>query len=315
MKLGCACWTFTKGRFLPPYEPAVEIIGELGFEGVEFILRNVDDLDEYWTASRVDTLRALCARYDLAVSQFSFFQDTVADLANLDGDARQRALDVFARGVRLAVALGAQLVNFVSQWPVGIKAPAAYVPRYWYTNQPGLDFFQPKLTMQLPQPFVWDQIWESYVDSIRQCVQIVEQHGLKLAFEGHAHVIVPHTDSFLRLWDHIRSPALGYNLDTAWQFIQREYLPWSVYKLSDKLLHVHARDGDGLHCYSLPPGEGIIDWPGLVQALRDVGYDGFISLELGGLSDPIPWVTSARRHLNDALIHSAVQETRGNSPT
>lgn len=30
-----------------------------------------------------------------------------------------------------------------------------------------------------------------------------------------------------------------------------------------------------------PPGTGVLDWPAIIQALREVGYDGVISLELG----------------------------------
>lgn len=301
MKLGCACWTFAKGRFLPPYEPAVETIGDLGFDGIEFILRHPDDLADYWTAQRIDGLRRLCDARGLTVSQFALFQDVVADLPNLNRDARQRALGQFEQGVKLAAAMGSPVINFVSQWPVGIKAPASYVPRYWYTNNPGLEGFSPKLSMQLPEPFDWDAIWDTYVETVRICAGIAEAHGLKLAIEGHAHVIVPNTDSFLRLREHVQHPALGYNLDTAWLFIQREYIPWSIAKLRDKLLHVHARDGDGLHAYSLPPGEGILDWEGIFDALRGIGYDGFVSFELGGLSDAEKWVGRARAYLAEYL--------------
>lgn len=297
MKLGCACWLFTQGRFLPPYEPAVDAIGELGFQGIEFILRNADDLQDYWTGARVDGLRRQCERRGLDVSQFVFFQDAVAGLASLRAGEREQALEVFERGTCIAKALGSPIVNFVSQWPVGMEAPVAYVPRYWYTNQPGVSEFNPKLSMRLPQPFDWDQIWETYVGSVRKCARIAADHGLKLAVEGHAHVIVPHTDSFLRLSEHVREPALGYNYDTAWQLVQREYIPWSIYKLKGKLLNVHARDGDGLHCYALPPGQGIIDWAGVFEALRAIGYDAFVSLEISNYQEPHRWAAEARRYL------------------
>ncbi len=297
MKLGCACWVFTKGRFLPPYEPAVEATGELGFEGIEFILRNAEDLSDYWTPWRIDGLRRRCEQYGLEVSQFVLFQDAVADLANLRADAKAKALEIFEGGVKIAKALGSPIVSFVSQWPVGLKAPVDYVPRYWYTNQPGVGEFSPKLTLQLPEPFDWDAIWEGYVGSVRTCARIAASHGLKPAIEGHTHVIVPHTDSFLRLWEHVQDPGLGYNYDTAWQFLQREYVPWSLYKLKGKLWHVHARDGDGLHCYSLPPGQGIIDWAGVFEALRAIGYEGFVSLEVSNYNDPYRWAGEARRYL------------------
>jgi sugar phosphate isomerase/epimerase len=301
MKLGCACWTFSKGRFLPPYEPTIEIIGDLGFDGIEFILRHPDDLNDYWTEQRIGELRRLCEARGLTISQFALFQDVVADLPSLDRTANARALDQFEQGAKLAAAMGSPLVNFVSQWPVGIQAPAAYVPRYWYINNPGLEGFSPKLSMQLPEPFEWEEIWENYVKTVRTCAEIAAAHGLKLAIEGHAHVVVPNTDSFLRLWDHVQHPALGYNLDTAWLFIQREYIPWSIAKVKGKLLHVHMRDGDGLHAYNLPPGEGILDWEGIFEALRGIGYDGFVSFELGGLSDPVRWVGRAQSYLAEYL--------------
>lgn len=140
-------------------------------------------------------------------------------------------------------------------------------------------------------------IWDTYVETARACAGIAKSHGLKLSIEGHAHVVVPNTDSFLRLWDHVQHPALGYNLDTAWLFVQREYIPWSIAKLRGKLVRVHARDGDGLHAYSLPPGEGILEWGGIFDALRSIGYDCYVSFELGGLSDPVRWVSRAKAYL------------------
>ena len=35
-------------------------------------------------------------------------------------------------------------------------------------------------------------------------------------------------------------------------------------------------------CYTLPPGEGIIDWHGFVRALKEVNFDGYLSFEMGG---------------------------------
>jgi sugar phosphate isomerase/epimerase len=297
VKLGCASWTFATGRYEPPYDDAVELIGRLGFEGIEFILRDVRDVESYWTPAQVDRIRGRCDHHGLTVTQLALYQDVVADLASLDPDLKVRALERFAEGARLAQALGSPLINFVSQWPVGLTAPTPYVPRYWYINQPGQVGFSPKLTMSLPKPFDWDTIWANYVDSVRQCCELAAEHGLKLAFEGHAHVIVPHSDSFLRLADHVQHPALRYNFDVAWQFIQREYIPWSLHKLGDHLVNVHARDGDGLHCYALPPGEGIVDWYEVFRALRHIGYNGFVSLEMSGYSDMEHWVRNALDYL------------------
>ena len=284
MKIGAGVWSFPsrpdQPAYMPPYEDAIDIIGEIGFESIELILYHKEDLDEYWTPSRIDDLKRKIDRYGLEVSEFAMYQDAVSHIVSLDHDEREEALANFEKGTKLAQTFGSPLVNFVGQWPIGITAPAAYIPAYVHPNVPRVTYSEPKLRMSLPKPFDWDALWENYVESIKRCTAIAKSYGMKLALEGHAHVMVPGTDAMLRLWDWVQDDALGFNFDTAWHFIQREYLPWSIYKLGDKILHMHVRDGDGQLYYSLPPGMGIIDWHGVVEALRDVGYDGVLSLEM-----------------------------------
>ncbi len=286
MKIGCAAWVFTAPRYNPPYEEAIEAIGQIGFESLELILYRKEDLEEYWTPSRIDAIRRQIDSYGLEISEFALYQDAVSHIVSLDRSEREDALETFEKGTMLAKSLGSPLVNMVGQWPIGMEAPIPYVPSYYHPISRGSARFQPKLKIDLPEGFDWDELWETYVESIRTCTQIAKAHGLRFALEGHAHVMVPHTDSFLRLWDRIEDSALGFNFDTAWQFVQREYLPWSIHKLQDKLLHLHVRDADGLICYGLPVGMGVIDWHSIIAALRDVGYDGALSLELGAYDDP-----------------------------
>jgi len=77
-------------------------------------------------------------------------------------------------------------------------------------------------------------------------------------------------------------------------------VPLSLHKLKGKVFHVHARDGDGLLCYNLPPGEGIVDWGDVFTALHDIGYDGVVSLELGGYAEPRRYAAQARAYLDGA---------------
>lgn len=91
--------------------------------------------------------------------------------------------------------------------------------------------------------------------------------------------MTPHTDSILRLCEEVGEGNVGANLDTVWAYLQRENLPWSIYKYNDKLYHVHMRDGDGLAAYNLPVGYGNTDWEMVIKALKDINYNGFLSLE------------------------------------
>lgn len=49
-----------------------------------------------------------------------------------------------------------------------------------------------------------------------------------------------------------------------------------VYEMREHLAHVHFADSN-----RLPPGEGAVDWLGVMQALKDVRFDGHITMEIG----------------------------------
>lgn len=42
--------------------------------------------------------------------------------------------------------------------------------------------------------------------------------------------------------------------------------------------------------------DSLLEWGGIFEALRGIGYDGYVSFELGGLSDPICWVSQAKAY-------------------
>ena len=283
MKIACCSWMFTLPYHNPPYEDAIRIAGELGFDGIELILRDPPDIENYWTEDRIKKIKDLLDSYDLAVSEFVLYQNMVAGLADLNPANKQEALKHFEIGCEMANKFGTDIINIVSPWPAGMRAPHPYLPHYWYINVPGVDLeggkFESKFKLTLPENFNWSAAWTNYVDSMRQVTQMASSHGLRFALENHANVMTGQVDSLLRLMDHIPDPALGVNLDIGWAFVLREDIPWAIHKLGDRIFHIHARDGDGLLCYSLPVGEGTLDWEAIVRALNHVGFDGYFSLE------------------------------------
>lgn len=299
MKLGCAVGCFTYPHYDAPYEAAVHKIGSLGFDCLELIAAQTQDLYDYYTDSRIQSLKAIYTSYGMELSEFVLYAHLVTGLMERDKTSKQAAYEVFKRGVDVALKLGTDKINIVSNWPDELKAPIDYVPCYFH---PGASVpFQPKMTMEMPSGYDAKGAWENYIESLSVLTTICETAGIYLVLEGHANVEVGTTDGFLRAADRIDSPYFCTNFDTAWQLVQREYLPWSIYKLGDKIRHVHLRDGDGLLCYSLPPGMGIIDWNGVVRALKEVGYDGCLSFELGGYKDPEKYIKAAKAYMENIM--------------
>lgn len=63
IKIGCAAWTWTEPAHNPPYEEAIKSIGELGFDGIELILRDFEDVENYWTKDKRKEIKSMVDYY------------------------------------------------------------------------------------------------------------------------------------------------------------------------------------------------------------------------------------------------------------
>jgi len=278
-KVGCCAW------ILSPDIHEIDIktiskVAELGFKGIEVIASSQRHFNEFYTKDNIKKISEICKSNELSISQFVIISELLSGLASINKEQKQNALKIFKKGVEIAKELNAHIINTVSQWP-HIGTPYWYPPLYMHPIQADFRGFDFKLTIKLPNEVkTWNEFWENYVDSIGQCVDIVTEEGLYFSLEVHVHSIVNSVDAFLLLSNEIKSNKLGMNMDTGWHFAKREYIPVSIYKLKEKLFNMHIRDSDGLLLYNLPPGSGIINWTEVIRALKDIGYEGFMDLEI-----------------------------------
>lgn len=276
IKVGCLSWCFHDFSPGVDPEPAIEIVGELGFDGIELIVTAPDDLRTFWTDARIDRLKQKLDRARLTVSQFVLFQPVVEELSSTNPDARERALDNFETGCRIGAKLGAPIVNIVAPWARELKGPTSYLPRYYEIPNP-----KPgeKFHIDIAPEFNWERVWTQYVETTKACLARAKAHGLKFTIEHHTHCLIPDATAFLRLWDHVRDPALGFNLDTGWTLLQREYPPVAVHKVGKQLMNLHMRDIDGQMRRFVHIGEGVMDFQAIISALKQIRYKGFVSIE------------------------------------
>jgi sugar phosphate isomerase/epimerase len=278
-KVGCLSWCFHSLAPAADPEPVLDIIGELGFDGVELIVTARRDLKDFWTDDKIDRLNQKLQRNKLRVSQFVAFQPVVEDLSSTEPAAREQALNYFEATCRIGKKLGAPMVNIVAPWARELKGPTEYLPRYYEidTPKPGEKFH-----IDIAEDFDWDRVWNAYVETTKACLARAKAHGLKFSIEQHTHCLVPDAASFLRLWDQIRDDDLGYNMDAGWTLLQREYPPVAVYKVGKHLMNVHMRDIDGVMRQFPAFGRGVMDIQAIVTALKHVGFSGFASIEQDG---------------------------------
>ena len=276
IKVGCLSWCFhSLGPAADP-EPAIDIIGEMGFDSIELIVNASQDLQTFWTDARIDRLKQKLDRHKLRVSQFAMFQPVVEGLSSTQRDVRDQALDYFEGGCRIARRFESPLINIVAPWALELSGPTSYLPRYYDVQNP-----KPgqKFHIDIASGFDWERVWKGFVETTRACLARAKAHGLKFSIENHTHTLIPEAASFLRLSDAIHDSDLGCNLDVGWAMLQKEYPPVAIHKLKGCLLNVHMRDIDGMMRLFPPIGDGVMDCQAIVATLKQVGFNGYASIE------------------------------------
>jgi sugar phosphate isomerase/epimerase len=274
-KIGSVSWNFHSLAPGAHPEEAIDIIGSLGFEGVELIANSRRDVDEYWTDATIDRIRKQLDRNHLQVPQFPMFQPVVEGLTSRKLDERNRSLDYFEAGCSIGRKLGAPMVNIVAPWARELSASTEYLPRYFLANpKPGEKFH-----IDIASGYDWDALWREFTATMSACLERAKAHGMRFSIENHTYTMIPVTDSFLRLSDAIRDPALGCNLDCGWAMNQRDYPPVAIRKLNQKLMNLHVRDIDATMREYVAIGDGVMDFGAIVSAVKAIGFGGFLTLE------------------------------------
>jgi sugar phosphate isomerase/epimerase len=258
-------------------EESLDTIGAIGFEGTELILLAKEDIAGFWTGAKIDRIKQQLERHKLAVAQFALYQPVVEGLTSTDRAERERNLDCFEAGCRIAQQLGAPIVNVVAPWARELSRPGGgYLPRHYDLPDAGPG---EKFHIDIASGFDAEQLWSDYVAITRACLERAKAYGLGFTIEHHTHTMVPDAGTFLRLWDTIADPALGYNMDVGWTLSQREYPPVAIHRVNRRLMNLHVRDIDGLMRRFVHAGEGVMDFGAIAAALQAIGFTGFLSLE------------------------------------
>ena len=132
----------------------------------------------------------------------------------------------------------------------------------------------------MPRNVDWDKNYDDYVEALKKCAQICADKGVTMTVEPHPARYLANTDGALRLLEHVGSSAMGINFDPSHTFPVGDFPNISVYRLGKHIKHLHVSDNDGVTNVHWRPGQGKIDWLAMFQALKDVGYDVTVSVEL-----------------------------------
>ncbi|MGI6457811.1 MAG: sugar phosphate isomerase/epimerase family protein [bacterium] len=297
IKLASVSWNFGGIINSYPYDETIDTIGNMGFAGIELIIGEAKDIEEYWNReSTIPHLKKKLESHNLAVSQFVLFQSAVQNLSSLNADDRNRSLDVFEEGCKIAQKLEAPIINIVAPWSRELSGPSGYLPRYYAELGTGK-----KYHLDIAENFDYTKIWETFVQTMKECTERASSYGLRFTVENHTHTLVHDATAFLYLWDQIRNPNLGMNLDIGWIQLQREYPPLALHKVKNHLMNCHLRDIDGEGLNFVGIGEGVMDFKAVIETLRTIGFTGYLAFEQDGVPDMHKTIRDGKRMIEELL--------------
>ncbi len=250
-------WTFPSE--MPP-ERQLATAAEAGFDGIELTIANDGPL-------RFDTPLETCAELARRAAELSLRIVSLAtdefwttNYAAPDESIRQRAIDLTLRMLDRAAALEADAILVV---------PAVVG------------------TLDEPRPRVsYAEALHYTLDTLRSLRHEAESRGVTIALENVLNRFLLSAFEALEMLDRVNSAYVGWYLDTG-NVMPLGYPEDWIATLGGRIRCVHikdydlARPGEAGFC---PLGEGSVDWPRVIAALRQVGYEGPLTFE--GPGDP-----------------------------
>jgi len=238
---------------------ALAFIAEAGYDGVALTLdhHHFDPFAPHFDrrAGRLDArLREL--GLDLVVETGARFllnprHKHEPTLLHPDADAREQRLDFLTRALDVCALCGGEAVSFWSGTPQNSVSE--------------------------------DDAWRRLIEGVRVVVERAEERGVTAAFEPEPGHLTETVGSYQRLTEH--TPGLRLALDTGHCLVTQDIAPAeAVRAYADRLGTVAIEDMQrGVHQH-LPFGEGDMDVPAVLKALRDTGFDRLVCVELSRAS-------------------------------
>jgi sugar phosphate isomerase/epimerase len=123
--------------------------------------------------------------------------------------------------------------------------------------------------------------WAWFADAIEEIVSHASERNVHVGIEAIAGHMFHSADDYARLASDLPGVPFKVNFDPSQIVVQGASALEIVDRFADKIAHVHMKDGSGrFPDFAFPPlGEGDLDFNALVESLRNVGYDGALSIE------------------------------------
>lgn len=166
----------------------------------------------------------------------------------------------------------------------------------------------PCITTEPGGPLEPGQSWQNGLKLFLEAIKPVAEHaakvGVQLLVEPEPGLLIETADHFEEFARHMTDfPAVGLNFDIGHSYCVSDDPAATIHRFAKKIKHVHLEDiaATRVH-HHLVPGEGAIDFKATLKALKDIGYQGWVTIELYPyIDDPDQAARTARERVLSIL--------------
>ena len=122
------------------------------------------------------------------------------------------------------------------------------------------------------------QCYELSLKSLKEIANHAKDKGINIAVEPTSadSNLIDTADQAIELMEDSGCENVKLMFDTFHAQYRNEVSSDYVYRMEQNLIHVHIADTD-----RLAPGKGNVDFLSVMQALKDIKYDGYVTMEVG----------------------------------
>lgn len=259
-------------------EDSVQEISKIGYRGIEILCDIPHAYPPIFDDKQATSLKSALASYGLQISNLNAF--TLYAIGNIYhpswiDDRREARIQHTIDCIKLAKKIGA--ANLSTE-PGGPIPPSSSL-----TN-----------THQLEKIFL---------DGLTKAARVAEQENIRLLIEPEPFLLIENSTQFKSFVKKVSSEYVKLNFDIGHFYCVNEDPAELVYELSDYIEHFHLADIASNRSHNhLIPGKGAIDFRSVFKAMNDVGYRGFVTVELYPYQDnPIQAAKEAYGYLCSIL--------------
>ena len=267
MKKSISYWSFSGKNVFQ----AMQTAKDAGFDGIELTLDAEGDVTMQTTAAQLAEIRSAAQELGLALPSVASSLFWAYSFTSDDPDEREQAHQAAVCEIQTAKALGADTVLVV---PGSVSVE--FVPE---------------------RPVVaYDVCWERALQEMKRLAPIAEEAGINIGIENVWNRFLLSPLEMRQFLDEIGSERVGAYFDVG-NVAYSGYPEQWIRILGKRIKKVHFKDfrrnPGGLNSF-VDLLSGDVDWPAVMQAFADIGYDDWVTGEM------IPPYT----HASDQIIYN-----------